>query len=291
MPPGGPNGTTANLSASPGAAQRSANAEETSPRPMVRISATSGWPASSAESSRRSVAMPPWSPVPGRPSSWSACRNSWATRNPRAALVDAANRDGQRSARASSACAATSSSPAASAANGPTSPGCSASAATAAMRVGWASAGSAAIGESSAVAPAVPTRPRVSVRRRRPPSPASDRRAVDTARSTMSPSVRDQPSSVRWASMPVNPPAVTRWTSAGRADACTARADNAQAACSAMCQRRSASSSTSSPATVRPGTALAAWTAAIDVNWSWSSAIAAARRAAVPAGSVVTALQ
>ena len=110
------------------------------------------------------------------------------------------------------------------------------------------------------------TSPSVSASRRRAPGrdPASN--AALTAFVTAVLAVALHPSSVRWASIPVNPPDTTRPTSGESPAGSGTRADSAHAACSETCQRRSAKRSTSTPVAPTADSALMAWIAAIDVS-------------------------
>ena len=200
--------------------------------------------------------MPPLSPEPAELSSgsMSACRKSWAMVSPSARAGSGAC-DAARSTSASRATSPMRSSPTAAAPSRSTTRSSGARwpiAAMAAIRTTSGSAASVASRRSGTVAMECRTSPSVSTRRARASGASTPRSAPSTPTTNCSEVAPDHRSSVRCASIPVNPPSTTMPRSAPIASARGRPEPSAQAACS----RRKARSSDRRPTSLRPGLAV-----------------------------------
>ena len=109
----------------------------------------------------------------------------------------------------------------------------------AAARTTGASVSSRAIFVGVPRAPGAGTSPRVSTRRARPAGSGSKASAAVRASMTSAGAAVAQVSTVRWASIPVNPPRAVRRTSGATASGCGAAPPKASTACSATSGRSS----------------------------------------------------
>ena len=246
-------------------------ASSTEPRDRVMTRCTPVVPSrtSASPSRTRSVAIPPLSPDPAELSSgsMSACRKSWAMVSPSARAGsgprEAARSTGRvgrrrRGGRRRPPPPRAGRPPVRPVARWPIAD-------VAAIRTTSASVASVASRSSGAVAMECRTSPSVSTRRARASGAATPSSAPSTPTTSCSAVAPDHRSSVRWASMPVNPPSTTMPRSAPIPSARGSPEPSAQAACS----RRKARSSDRRPTSIRPASPSNTWARA------WVAAIAA----------------